>query len=143
MSHVTYETAQRLKENHFPQPTGTAGQFWYGKKTAGNSDPGGLCVLIGDDIGELRFRPVSGVENENNKFFVFAPTATDILKELPQCYYLCFTKIGWQVRSIIVEKPGQNQAWAKGDVSTHWAQATHENPAECAALAWLAINEKK
>lgn len=82
MNHVTYETAVRLKEAGFPQPAPEAGQFWYGKKSAGQSVKGSLCVLIGTPTGALSFSPIDGLKNSDNNFFVFAPTATDILKEL-------------------------------------------------------------
>lgn len=76
---VSFETALKLKNAGFLQPNPEAGQFWYGKKTAGDAEPGSLCVLIGTETGDLRFCPIDGKENELNKFFVFAPTAAYIV----------------------------------------------------------------
>jgi hypothetical protein len=116
---VSFETAVKLKEAGFLQPLAFAGHFWYGKKSAGiDSEAGSLCVLIGTDRGEMRFRPVDGIENENNRFFVFAPTATDILQELDRYILSCYA--------------GNFQC------ETFARTCAHENPAEACALAWLA-----
>ncbi len=84
MSHVSYQTALALKEYGLPQPLPQPSQFWYGKRNAGfDAEPGSLCVLIGTETGNLEFVSVDGMKNDNNKFFVFAPTLEYITALLP------------------------------------------------------------
>lgn len=86
MNTVTFETALALKDAGFPQPFPAFGQQWYFPETKelflvtfvysnGKVDycmEGSLVVMLED-------MPESSV---------FAPTATDILEQLPDFYYV-------------------------------------------------------
>lgn len=85
---VTFETAVRLKEAGFEQPTPEAGQFWYYIRfPGGTAEKNVLCVLsheypYQDNLEALPLDGGERVYNSRNTQ-VFAPTATDILRELP------------------------------------------------------------
>ncbi|MBK8225411.1 MAG: hypothetical protein IPK73_30725 [Candidatus Obscuribacter sp.] len=72
MSHVNFETAKRMKDAGFPQPE-------FGRETAFFVE-----TDFGDPIaynpGDTVFGRFSGIANKA----IFAPTATDILRELPE-----------------------------------------------------------
>lgn len=86
MDIVSFETAKKLKEAGFPQPTPAPGQFWH------EGNEGGLFV-----IGRVYGDKMTGcyIESERtpqhlvferatmNGKEIFAPTATDILRLLP------------------------------------------------------------
>lgn len=100
---VSFETAKRLANAGFPKPAPDYGQTWYTHYGC----PGSVTDLSKwSDNGE-----------------VFAPTATDILRELPN-WSICYTASGWACffDDFIIE---------------------HSNPAEAAARAWFFENEKK
>jgi len=114
MQVVSFETAKRLKEAGFPQPEKlTHGQFYY------------------SEHGHL-FRYTHGPQYENT---FFAPSATDILKELGRRFILGYEKNGWWC-----EKTQHVYEVADGMQVT--ASYNHENPAEACAAAWLAKNAK-
>jgi hypothetical protein len=133
--HVTFETAILLKEAGFPQPEKSTGQFWWvdEKSMGGAHYRHVLYVILQAWQGWL-----SGVAfpvNTNcgerwlDEMQVFAPTATDILNELP----------GYAIRYNF-----ENETWMvfKDEMPNPYFHA-HIDPAEAAAMAWLAINEKK
>jgi len=109
MQVVSFQTAKRLKEAGFPQPETYDTFDWYYSKTgflANHFDS--ACVIESD---------------------IFAPSATDILKELGRGWHLCYKK--------------ESRSWecwyqTVGGASDKY----HENPAEACAAAWLAKNEK-
>jgi len=131
---ATFETAVRLKEAGFPQPIPEAGQWWY------NPDFG--VFLVGKLYmvdGRLRniFYPDTGkgINKEIRLFvnFVFAPTATDILRELlPLIFELYYSKTN---DDFVLQRRSD-------DDNTLYA-FYNENPAEAVAEAWLKLNEKK
>lgn len=134
MEIVTFETAKKLKEAGFPQPEPNTGQFWYDKE--------GDILIVSEkktDCGFFygRYPNDSGIfatscENED---IVYAPTVTDILRELGQKYVLWYD-----------ESP-KIQIWfcAKTADLPQDAQQPfgHTNPAEAAALAWMDKNKNK
>jgi len=115
MQVVSFETAKRLKKAGFPQPEimefGLA--FWVKNYT--------------DHILALTDYDNIGIKMREN--YSFAPSATDILKELGGQADLRFSRNGWTV-SIF-----QNQYHSDSFNSV-------DNPAEACAAAWLAKNEK-
>lgn len=134
MSHCTHQTSLALKAAGLPQPDPKPGQFWYGKRTAGfEAEPGSLCVLIGTDTGNLEFVPIDNQKNENNKFFVFAPTIDYLLPLIGNDAIIKFRK----------DETGQIfECNIQGDDGWERMLGYHEtNPAEAAAMAWLKINE--
>jgi len=131
---LSFETAVRLKEAGFPQPAPEAGQFWY--------NPNIGVFLVGKlwmVDGRLRniFYPDTGkvVNKEIRLFvnFVFAPTATDILREMPGCI-LAVENLYKEMAIVGV----YYEVWKTGRLLSD-----HVNPAEAAAEAWLKLNEKK
>lgn len=125
MKNVTIaETARRLKEAGFPQPPFQVGQSWY--------DTSGELFWVKCDEspyihGEWYGDDHSGFVEIPHGDEVFAPTATDILLILP----------GHDMGFYSVENE-----WTVFDTEMNNI-ASNENPAEAAALAWLAMNEKK
>ncbi len=128
---VTFETAQRLKNAGFPQPMPEAGQVWYANDVnmrvsivhvsgrAVNHVNQGYMLIYNTPIREFKTD------------CVFAPTATDILAQMPDGYSLVkfsgnlFVCTNDQLR-IVAE----------------FKYVLSDNPAEAAALAWLKLNEK-
>ncbi len=112
MEHITTpETAQRLKMAGFPQPEPTPGQIWH----CGCDFEWPTIVATSDML-------VDGVEDGviDTKYALYAPTATDILRELGK---------GW----VLVYDTIRNEFLC----SKFPKLIYHENPAEAAALAWL------
>lgn len=90
---VNFETAIALKEAGFPQPEPKFGQFWY--------DAGAGIWVVGES-GPLVMRSLSSraemaLEDVDENAAVFAPTAIEILEQLPELYaiYRWDTIGGW------------------------------------------------
>lgn len=132
---VTFETAVRLKEEGFPQPEPEAGQFWC-------NQTGETYVVVYAWGQEVYLYPFGYSPQLNTAllwrekreaFFVrwtFDPTATDILQGLPNH---CLFKDGSTCEGFICYKIGKSPL----------GRQCYDNPAEAAAAAWLAKNEKK
>lgn len=126
MDKVTIETAIALKEAGFPQPEFKTEQFWY------NAYSG--ITLVGIDFGEGEFMCHSISSGGSKQMFpvigkgdIFAPTATDILKESKSIYL----------------SPMQGDCWGVFVIGTKKMVGFNaENPAEAAAEAWLSLNKK-
>jgi len=114
MSVVTFETAKRLKEARFPQP-----EVFYAAQRSYIENGKNICYVADDGEG-IR-------ENE-----IFAPSATDILKELPG-HTLDYSEIEWLCRHWIRTEDHRSVV----DYGFH-----NSNPAEACAAAWLSIHEK-
>lgn len=144
MDITTFETAKRLKEAGFPQPDFSTGQLWYNAS-------GALSFIGKKEIahnGQVFFFCTSVVTARTEQMIpindgaFFAPTATDILREIHGNFAkmrgysvtieLSTTDDGFQV-DVFEDLPfdAMKPVWE-----------IHENPAEAAASAWLAINEK-
>ena len=127
MSATSYETSLRLKRAGMPQPTPLPGQMWYGKSKAGfDGVSGSLCVLIGSETGNLEFKPVDGRANDNNRFFVFAPTTDYITAHLPEGWHLEM----WDGRHSCKFDNGETVIRTQADSFS-----------EAAALLWLELNK--
>jgi len=114
MQVVTFETAKRLKEAGFPNPEILNNRFWF---ITDHEKP--LFVEYSENILEcirMKFNPI------------FAPSATDILKELGSEWALKCTMFNIWVcyHSFNVEA----------------LKYANNSPAEACAAAWLAKNEK-
>lgn len=133
---TTFETAARLKEAGFSQPTPEAGQWWY------NPDIGIFLTGKLSPYGRERhiYYPDTGnVFFKNQLLFpdcVFAPTATDILRELSSDCVLGTKKLGGWICG----------SWRliSSDYMKFFVAGMHdENPAEAAASAWLKLQEEE
>ena len=123
---VTFETAQRLKEAGFPQPEPERGQVWYNETGEEYfiTNTGGACVdyACGDYWYVDRSLSADGC--------VFAPTATDILQNLPIQYEMYYS-----------EREGCFFTHCRSDDGFIVPFYYHINPAEAAAAAWLELNQ--
>lgn len=102
---VSYTTAVKLQAAKFPQPELEIGQFWYveAEYKGGKLEHNPLCIVVenSDRKKVLRRLTCEGLTGEyGGKPEVFAPTATDILKDFLLCnisfnregnkWYACF-----------------------------------------------------
>lgn len=110
MTHVTFETAKRLKEAGFPRPNPVYGQAWFSKYG---------FVDITAPIQISRKRKLCTSVRDGS---IFAPTATDILAHLP----------GWALYY-------HEGVWCCALVEDEFviAEFRSDNPAEAAAEAFL------
>ena len=132
------ETAVKLKEAGFPQPDIQIGQAWYNdfkepsvivQRDHEFKTQWAGCHLGTGATGNM-FKASEIKEN-----CCFAPTATDILRELPD------KVLFWRVGDVFV--CGVQMESEEGyDVIKFEAAYKHENPAEACALAWLKMNKK-
>lgn len=144
MQHVTFQTAVRLKKAGFSQKFNDAGlerRYYVISQTPTGKIRkwGQVCVniyphLTSYQIGSVNTESGSMLhEHERlrdqkiiSEFSFFAPTATDILRELRGDYSLCYHAPHWRCELIDAFEPVD-----------YWQD---ENPAEACAKAWL---EKK
>lgn len=118
MELLSFETAKRLKDAGFTQPDSLFGQMWYTKD--GN-------ILIAINF----FSSIDHRENIimfNPEEHYFAPTAAEILKELPEDHFLQHAN-GMFFISYYCDN---------GETVQHKGK----NLLEVGAAAWLDINEK-
>lgn len=121
---ATFETAHRLKAAGFPQPKPAPGQVWISQKYNTNIDEYGIIIA-----GKITFE--SGEWNNlsvvKKGIYTYAPTATDILRELGLEYDLCYDDF--------------HEMWICYS-NCHRLRVTQTlNPAEACAIAWIAQNE--
>lgn len=128
---VTFETAVRLKEAGFSQPTPEAGQWWY------NPDFGPFLVgklwMVDRRLRNIFYPDTGKVVNKEIRLFpdcVFAPTATDILRELAG-FCICYLE------------NGNSEGWTVLNYHKEYYAFDSDNPAASAAEAWLKLNDKK
>ncbi len=119
MSHVTFETARKLKDADFPQPEPMPGQVWY----ADNSLKVFVSKVNAGSISGHSEYPCARIEDTITAVDIFAPTATDIMQHLPG-WYLAFSKNQFVCLSFDEEGSAPDSF-------------VHENPAEACAKAWF------
>lgn len=122
MEIVCRDTAQKMKDAGFPQPAPEFGQFWYDGDALN-------CIGFGDFTIHFPEMNMDG--------YVFAPTTTDILREIEGRSLTFFTDkndeeipFWWQIEYFDCINPESEMI------------STHQNPAEAAALAWLKKYER-
>lgn len=133
---TTFETAARLKAAGFPQPEIKVGQFWYAEPAykGGSLEHVPLCVVV--EMYSTRKPLLRRLTCEHMTGEVagspqcFAPTATDILRELGSDFNTKFTNGHFFVGTYDVDF-GNNY------------DTKHTNHAEALAKKWLSLNEKK
>lgn len=135
MSHVTFETARRLKNTGFPQPEFASGQFWYnewkalsiiGRREIADNGPHEFFICMSMETGR-----VDGIIPMHEGSF-FAPTATDILRDLPGLLRKFKGHFQWGDNFVLMPLGAKLGAQCY----------QHETPAEACAAAWLALHEK-
>lgn len=119
---VTFETAERLKEAGFPQPEFMPGQFWYVAP-----DCLEIIIRIHNDENEVEASAFHNTDFPHDEphpdQWIFAPTATDILEQLPDEHAL--TRCNQDMFICMVGKPGLG------------ADGCQINSAEAAAIDWF------
>ena len=143
MNNLTFETAKTLKDAGFPIPRVKVGQVWYNEMES----PSVIVKNNGDEYstGEHHYHGCSllngVVGNDFPESIVrercyFAPTATDILKELGS---------NWNLSSFRL--PSGNVEYAVvwnyecEEVADPDKEFYNDNPAEAAAMAWLHLRK--
>lgn len=128
--HVSFEAAKRLADAGFSQPVPKRGQVWFFKNGVG------MVVTCGGDLLDAElcdYVTASGtlyISRHLNDGEIFAPTATDILENLP----------GYAVALIVDNFNGGKRQWCCWKVHTPALCFEHPtNPAEAAALAWISL----
>lgn len=132
MDVVTFETAKALREAGFPQPRTKFSQIWYFLESKqhlliinGGANPSyvidGVRLIYRDHIKDMSI--------------VYAPTATDILRGLPEGFVL-HKRMGVFHCLIIPKIP----VGAESIYGTPFGSDT--NPAEACAAAWLDLNKQ-
>lgn len=129
---VDFETALRLKEAGFPQPSLEVGQFWY---MEGFDMP--RIAIVGswttaDHRPVYRYIDANTWDFPDEKTAVFAPTATDILRELPGLDFELVYSEGNEDFAV--------HQTLDGDIINSW---NDENPAELMAKPYLHLKNKK
>jgi hypothetical protein len=126
---VTFETAKRLKDAGFPQPEPKAGQGWY------DPDFGlflcGKRCLVYNRQRNIFYLDTGHTLNKQITLFqecVFAPTATDILR---------------QISGVMLFDKGKAEMWIMLNHDDKYFVFHEGDPAELAARAWLKANEKQ
>ncbi len=122
---VSFETAKALREAGFPQANPTQGQFWYDDKKRMFV----ICAVNKKSVDGMWIGRGTAFKSQMSDADIFAPTATDIMKELGRHFSMSIDYIGWIVRHHDLSEHG---------VGRH----VHENPAEACALAWLEMKKK-
>ena len=127
---TTFETSKALIAAGFPVPDVDICQIWYNdlrfasviiKNVDGNFIAASLLDgEVGNDFSEGQIK----------SFCIPAFTATDILRELGDDFFIEFCNKPFLVN---------NEKWVVND--EHQNQYTHSNPAEAAALAYLLKNK--
>lgn len=118
MSHVTFETARKLKDADFPQPEPMPGQVWY----ADNSLKVFVSKVNAGSISGHSEYPCARIEDTITAVDIFAPTATDIMLRLP----------GWSLSF-------ENGIWICSIQEDEFvlAEFRNSNPAEAAVEAFF------
>lgn len=127
MSHVSHETAKRLQDAGFPQPTPQVGQYWYTKS--------GILLWLQymDELSAF----FSDVGNSHSREWylemfdnlIFAPTAEDILRELSDWDFVSYFS------------PQAKKFWCEHTKRSH-LDSVDENFSEACAAAYLKLNSK-
>lgn len=127
-NHVTPGTARRLRDAGFPQPEYKFGQYWRTEDGRHDAFCGSKSWATFEDW--VKTKKIS---------IVFAPTATDILRELGDGYRLCC--LDWRGWIVEKEKYTSFEDQAYEYVAESYPITNDENPAEACAKAWLERNK--
>jgi len=129
MNIVSRETAQKLKDAGFPQPEPEEAQFWH--KCNGDT----VVILDtyinseGRQIEIIALYETTVYKRQDMEGFIFAPSASDILRELnDHCLFKDTNTCGGFVCYKLGKMP--------------YGYHCHENPADAAASAWLSIHSQ-
>ena len=132
---TTFETSQRLKAAGFPQPVPEFGQVWYAHDAAFFNYDFQQAVVTGTYKSTVHHTFINGAvrncEAEIFLEFFFAPTATDIWRELGVDYNTKFMHGYFFVGTFDIY------------IGVNNYDAKHKNHAEALAKKWLSLNEKQ
>lgn len=124
MNHTTFEKSKRLKEAGFPQPEPDFGKIYYDKE----SEQKIVVIAFDGEYVDCVYQNLTWVSYYIKiSDLIFAPTATDILREMPGCYHLYH--------------PFNSEFWICDNATNEDEWSESSNPAEAAALAYLQIKE--
>lgn len=127
MQVVLFETAKRLKESGFPQPSEIdPANRWLMFYVEPSKEGGAPELYSADRIDDIRSF------SDPCEVVAFAPTATDLIPP------------GWHLKHVDVDVMGDANAdkWACAAIDVDvWFH--NDNPAEAAALAWLHVNRNQ
>jgi hypothetical protein len=135
INHVSPETSDRLKAAGFPQPVPEAGQVWYDDLNR----PVCVRVAFAEYVAFSIFGSLENMSADNEfvkNHCIFAPTATDILRELGDDFCL-FTST---MKSVIYWCCNESSG-VFDDKERYCTPTGITNPAEAAALAWISLHE--
>lgn len=121
MDVVGFETAVKLKAAGFPEPAEVA-------PYTGFYGPNGRYNYFGFSIDD----PIGTAKYVQSKEWTFAPTALDILRELPEFWYLRTTRYDGALWFSVFPPIGGDGV----------AIGVDKNPAEACAMAWLKVHKK-
>lgn len=135
----TFETAKALKDAGFPQPEPEAGQVWYARHETfiflGRISSGAWTVCSVD---------YDEVQNIYPNDMVFAPTATDLLLDLPEDTHLYVADVDGErffVPSLFEFVENETIKYDDGLMAGWDISEPDTNPAEACAAAWLALSK--
>ena len=126
MNHVTHKTALALKVAGFLPVHADLWQAWYDDQPEFDDEspePFFIAGLTSSGYSIARANEFSKKRHIGG--CVFAPTAVELLESLPPKTLAGFNNGEWSVMPATTEMV-----------------FTHRNPAEAAAMAWLALNKK-
>lgn len=125
MKIINLETAKKLKEAGFPQPKKEFGQIWHY-----DGDQHGIITGVDDEylcITGGNFQDIQ-MDKDMTNLFIYAPSATEILREIPGVSLSYDEEIG---------------AFGCGWIESEWpCRMFNINEAELCATVWLDINSK-
>lgn len=116
---ISHNTAKQMAEMGFPQPEPKFGQMWY-------DDKGRICAFmrLAGNVGNWKLAGTNGnTFQESPKWYIYAPTVADIMRELSHEYSFRFYFKMSEVRYIVTGRIIQRYL--------------DEIPEEAAAKAWI------
>lgn len=133
---ATFEKAKALEAAGFPQPAPQVGQIWHTRRFGSAYL---ICRVLNDQVqftniqtGSISLAPCLEIVDA----CVYAPDATDILKELGRLWNLYYDKMPNR------EMPLARWAVTYDGVNAYGEVHYHENPADACADAYLLKNTR-
>ena len=128
--YVSFETAKKLEAAGFERPKIEVGQYWY-------TDSGRtyiVCAIVGSET-HVKWIGAAGYLDfvfKNTNDWIYAPTATDLLEQLPDEYILSKNGNEWFCGCLDI--------WPDG-LDGYDPKFTNEDAAEAVAEAFLSQSQ--